>query len=117
MKQRYTIVAHCFDKRGNLLSCATNNYEKTHPLQKFFADKVGHHEKIYLHAEIAAILRAKDRQIHHIRIFRYGANGKTLLAKPCPICIEAIKAFGIKEVTYSTTNGYIRHDLTTNPIP
>lgn len=104
-KQRYTMVAHCYDKRERLLSCATNNYDKTHPLQKYFAEKVGHNERIYLHAEIAAILRAKDRQIHRLRVFRYGANGELLLAKPCPVCMEAIKAFGIQILTYSTKNG------------
>lgn len=108
MKQRYTIVAHCFDKKGNLLSCATNSYDKTHPLQKYFAEKVGHNEKIYLHAEIAAILRAKDRPIHRLHVFRYGANGETLLAKPCPVCTEAIKAFGIKEVYYSTNDNTVK---------
>lgn len=106
-KQRYTIVAHCLDKQNNILSCAANNYDKTHPLQKYFAEKVGHNERIYLHAEIAAILRAKDRQIHRIRVYRYGKDGQLLLAKPCPVCMEAIKAFGIKEVFYSTNEGTI----------
>lgn len=110
-KQRYTIVAHCFDKRGLLLSCATNNYDKSHPLQKYFAEKAGQHERIYLHAEIGAILRAKDRQVHHIRVFRYGANGETLLAKPCPVCMEAIKAFGVKQLSYSSKDGVICEEI------
>ena len=105
MKQRYTIVAHCFDRKGTLLSCATNSYEKTHPIQKYFAEKVGHSAKIYLHAEIAALLKAKDSKVHTMRVFRSGNNGQTLLAKPCPICMEALKAFGIRELYYTTNSG------------
>ncbi len=111
MKQRYTIVAHCYDKRGILISSATNNYDKSHPLQKYFAERVGHNEKIYLHAEIAAILRAKDKQIHRICIYRYGANGEALLAKPCPVCIEAIRAFNIPTITWSTKEGMVTCSL------
>lgn len=111
MKQRYMIVAHCYDKKGNIISSATNSYDKTHPLQKYFAEKVGHGEKIYLHAEVAAILRAKDRQVYRISVSRYGTNGETLLAKPCKICMEAIKAFGIKEVVYSTNDTQLSFNL------
>lgn len=105
MNARVNIIAFCSDQRGMLMSTASNSYSKTHPLQKYFAEKVGHPEKIYLHAEIAAILRCKDKPIHTIKIFRYGADGQTMLAKPCPICMEAIKAFNIPNVYYSTLNG------------
>jgi tRNA(Arg) A34 adenosine deaminase TadA len=108
MNARVTIIAFCSDERGMLLSTASNSYVKTHPLQKYFAEKVGHPEKIYLHAEIAAILKCKDKKIHTIKIFRYGADGATMMAKPCPICMEAIKAFAIPEVIYSSNKGMIR---------
>lgn len=106
MKQRYTIVAHCYDKRGILISCATNNYEKSHPLQKYFAERVGHNEKIYLHAEIAAILAAKGQPIHRIEISRFNKKGEISNAKPCPICMEAIQDFGIDKICYTTDRGY-----------
>lgn len=112
MKKRYNIVAHVKDKRGLLLAVATNNYNKTHPIQAYFASKVGHTPKIYLHAEIAALLRCKDKQPHSIHVFRYGMDGSTALAKPCNICMEAIKAFGIKHIYYTTPGGIIHNDLT-----
>lgn len=100
-KVRHTLTAKCFDKRGRLLSEAVNRYDKTHPVQAYFAKKVGHASKIYLHAEIHAILKAGGKEIHRIEISRYSKVGNQLLAKPCPVCMEAIRAYGIKEVSWS----------------
>lgn len=101
-KERYVIVAHAYDKRGRLISCATNNYEKTHPLQAYYAEKVGHPERQFLHAEILAGIRAKGRQIHTLKVWRYGANGQLLCAKPCAICQEVCKTeFFIPNIWYS----------------
>jgi tRNA(Arg) A34 adenosine deaminase TadA len=99
--KRYTIVAHAFDARGRLLAVATNSYKKTHPLQKFFAEKVGHCERIFLHAEISALLRCKDKRPHTLKVWRYGMDGELRLARPCPVCMEAIKAFGVSNIWYS----------------
>ena len=105
MKTRYTIYAYCYDKHNKLISTGCNSYHKSHPLQAYFAKKVGRPEQIYLHAEIQAILNAKEKQIYSICIAR-GWNHNTKNARPCPICMEAIKAFGIKKITYTTDNGY-----------
>lgn len=99
--RRYTIVAHVYDVRQRLLAVATNSYKKTHPLQKFFAEKVGHHERIFLHAEIAALLRCKDKKPFLIKVWRYGPDGTFRCARPCPICYEALRAFGVSKVEYS----------------
>lgn len=101
MSRTYDILAKCYDKRGRLLSVATNSYRKTHPLQKHFAMLVGHEHKVYLHAEIRAILRAKDQQIYRMTIERYNKNGEPMLAKPCKICELAIKSFNICKVEYT----------------
>lgn len=102
MKTRHKLTAYCYDRKGRLLSTATNSYSKTHPLQAYFAEKVGHAAKIYLHAEIAAIIKAGGKPIHKLVIMRIGKNHQALNAKPCPVCAEAIKAFGIKLVSYTT---------------
>ena len=57
MKARQFIIAKCYDKRGQLLSVGVNSYTKTHPLQAYFAKKVGHSERQFLHAEIHAFYR------------------------------------------------------------
>ena len=100
-KTRYYIIAKCYNKRGQLVGMGTNDYKKSHPLQAYFAKKVGHPERIFLHAEIAAILAARSHRIHSIKVERYDAAGQPVSAKPCPICAKAIKAFGIKEVSYT----------------
>ena len=103
MKIRPTLTARCFDKKGRLLSTAKNDYKKSHPIQKHFAMMVGHDAKIYLHAEILAIIRAGDKQIYKIVITRFSPRtNKALNAKPCPICQAAIKAYGIELVSYTT---------------
>jgi tRNA(Arg) A34 adenosine deaminase TadA len=107
MKSRVVIVAFCYDAKGILLGTASNSYTKTHPIQAYFAEKVGHPHKIYLHAEIAAILRCKDKQIYTIKIYRYGQDGQLALANPCPICREGIKAYKIPHLFYSTPKGMI----------
>lgn len=96
MNKRHYILAKCYDRKGRLLSVGFNSYTKSHPLMASLAKEVGHIDQIYLHAEIAAILRAKDKQIHRISIERYDAAGRPALAAPCPICQRAIKMFGIK---------------------
>ena len=100
----HSLTAIIKDKRGNVLAIGKNSYTKTHPYQAKCAKEVGLPEKIYLHAEIAAILKAKDKQIHRIHIERKGKKGQYLPSKPCPICQEAIKAFGIQIISYTTGN-------------
>jgi len=100
-KKRFFILAKCYNKRGHLLSVGFNSYAKSHPIQKHFADLVGMPEKEYLHAEIAAIIRAKDRKIYRITIERYDAQGNPVSAAPCPICLGAIKAFNISVIEHT----------------
>lgn len=102
MKARQFIQARCYDKHGKLLSVGFNSYTKSHPLMKYFAERVGHSEhKIYLHAEVDAILRARGKPIYRIIIERFNGKGFPMLAKPCPICQLAIAAFGIKIVEHT----------------
>ena len=109
MKKRYQITACCFKKDGTLLSVGSNSYTKTHPLQKYFANKVGQPAKQFLHAEIQALIRARNTQpIYSMTITQFDTKtGKFQDAKPCPICIEAMKAFGVKKISYTTKNGWI----------
>jgi tRNA(Arg) A34 adenosine deaminase TadA len=102
MKTRHVITAQCYDKKGRLLSTAKNNYNKSHPIQAHFASLVGHPARIYLHAEIHAIIKAGDKQIYKMVITRFGKDYKARNAKPCPICAAAIKAYGIKYISYTT---------------
>lgn len=98
---RPTLTARCYDKRGTLIAQATNSYTKTHPLMLHFGRKVGMENRPFLHAEVAALLKCGTQKPYAISIERRTRQGTLALAKPCPICEQAIKAWGIKRVSYS----------------
>lgn len=99
---KHSITAMITDKRGRVLSVGTNSYVKTHTLQAKHANKVGLPEKRFLHAEVSAIVKCKDlTKAHKIVVMRYTKDGKSANAKPCPICMSAIKASGIKFVEWT----------------
>ena len=101
-RQKQTITAIIYDKKGRVLSIGQNDYEKTHPMMLKYGKKVGMPERIYLHAEIAAITRCADmKKAHRMLITRFTKDGKPALAKPCPICESAIKATNIQIVDYT----------------
>lgn len=98
---RHSITAIAHDSRGRVISIGHNSYVKTHPLQASLAQKCGQPQKIYLHAEIDAIIKAKRVKIHTLKIFRIGKNGQYLNAAPCAICQSAIKQVKIKYVIHT----------------
>ena len=93
-KKRYLLKAETFDSHGRKISEAYNDYRKTHPIQSHFAKLANQPARIYLHAEILAIIRAGERKIHTIKITNL--SGK--LSSPCPVCMKAISAYGIKRI-------------------
>lgn len=109
--RKHTLLAKTYDKRGRLISVGTNSYTKTHTIQSYFAKKVNLECKDKLHAEIQALVRAGDKQVYSLSVERYGADGKPALAKPCPICQEAMRAYGVKEVSYTTIDGFVKEKV------
>lgn len=98
----HQVSALILDRRGKVLSVGQNSYIKTHPLQAKHAKKTGNPEKMFLHAEIHAITKCRDLgRAHKIFVSRYNKMGEPVLAKPCPVCISAIKASGIKHVVHT----------------
>ena len=100
MSRRYEIKALAYDKRGKLLSVGLNSYTKTHPLQALLGRKAGKPNAIYLHAELAALLKSKE-QVHKLVVLRYDKDGKPAMAKPCPACQLAITHYGVKHVEHT----------------
>lgn len=98
----HQVTAMIMDRKGKVLSVGQNSYIKTHPLQAKHAAKTGNPEKQFLHAEIHAITKCRDlRKAHKIFVSRYNKMGEPVLAKPCPVCISAIHASGIKHVIHT----------------
>ena len=110
MKTRYEINATITTKHNNTLASCWNSYKKTHPLQKFFAEKVGKPHNIYLHAEVRALIIASIQTYgtpYTLTVKRVDRNNKLMDAKPCEICVEAALFFGIKKINYTTKNGWV----------
>ena len=106
MSKKYILTATVLNKKGKILAIGINSYEKTHPLMLYFAKKIYTDPKrIYKHAELDALLKVRSGKPHTIYVQRVGKNNKHLQAKPCEICHEIIKAFGIKVFKYTTETG------------
>lgn len=102
MNKRHAISAIITDRKGRVLSIGQNSYIKTHPYQAKIARQVGEDDRIFLHAEIHAIIRCKDlSKAHKISIFRFDKQGKPVMARPCEICSTAIKAAGIPIIEHT----------------
>lgn len=100
--RRQEVTAIIYDKHGRILSIGKNSYFKTHPYQKLLAEKCNKPDKIFIHAEVDAILKCRRLdKAHKIFISRFSVAGKPVNAKPCEICAEAIRLAGIKNVTYT----------------
>ncbi len=96
------ITAICYDKRGRILSIGRNSYIKTHPLQARLAKEVGQGNRIFLHAEMAAILKVKDwSKIHKMTVVRLNNKGIPMNATPCEICQKAIQLANIRYVEHT----------------
>lgn len=101
-RKKFHIIATIKDKRGRVLSVGYNSYSKTHPVQKMYADMCGLPHKVYLHAEISAILKLKQPwKAYSIHVERYDSEGNPVNAKPCVICQKAIEAAGITNVEWT----------------
>lgn len=106
----FKVAAFLTDKRGNVLSKGVNSYTKTHPTQAEYAGRTGNEYRIYLHAEIAALVKSKKKP-YAIYIARKFKNDEFALARPCPVCSLALKEAGVKKIVYTTDEGSITIEL------
>ncbi len=91
------------------LASGYNTLTKTHPLQHHYASLVGKPDAIYLHAEMAAIVEARSKGIDltgsSAYVFRRGLAGDVRMCRPCIVCMEALKDFGVNTIIYTTDVG------------
>jgi tRNA(Arg) A34 adenosine deaminase TadA len=104
-KKKYLVLAKVKDYKRKVIGVGTNSYNKSHPLQSHFAKIAGEPHREYLHAEIQALIRCKDKIPYSISIERYDSEGNPALAKPCKVCTAALKAYGVKVIEYTTKEG------------
>lgn len=91
---KQNLIAIAYNKRGCVVAVGRNSYEKTHPFQAKYASKTGCPEAVYLHAEIALLLRllatGRAKTVARIEVKRLKADGSMGLARPCPACAKAL---------------------------
>lgn len=101
---KHVVTAIITDKRGQILSVAQNSYLKTHPLQAHHAKKVGEAYKVFLHAEIHALVRCRDlSRAYKILVTRFNRQGKAMNAKPCRVCMSALRETPIEKIEWTTS--------------
>ena len=98
------------------------NTNKTHPVQKFYNRYREPSDYILpkLHAEISCINQIKHLDINfskvRLYIYRIRKDQPFGLSRPCPSCIAAIKDLGIRDVYYTTNDGYAYEKLEKNKV-
>ena len=103
--KNYYVGAITLDKKGNILSIGFNNYLKTHPYQKMLSEKHFKEDKVFLHAEISALIKCNSTP-YALIVARIGKTESTFrIAKPCCICQAAIKLSSIKKVYFTNDQG------------
>ena len=99
------------------LGCNTN---KTHPVQKFYNRYREPSDTMLpkLHAEISCINQIKHLNINFSKvklyIYRIRKDQPYGMARPCPSCMAAIRDLGIRDIFYTTKEGYSYERLENN---
>lgn len=111
-RKRYELIATAFDRKGRILGAGVNEYHRSHPLMKIYAEKAGESScKIYKHAELSAVLSAGNKKVHSLLVQRFNNDGSPALAMPCPTCQAMLKDFGVKLVKYTTKEGIKEYEI------
>ena len=108
MKKRYHVIAFLYDRKGRLISTGENSYIKTHTIQAKYSRDAGSPSKIFLHAEMDALLKSRHSGLkpHKVVVARYLQNGEPAMAKPCPACQKALEDFGVEEIEWTISENY-----------
>lgn len=89
------------------------NCNKTHPTQKFYNKYRVLSDSMLpkLHAEINCINSIKHLEMNFSKvklyIYRIRKDQPFGLSRPCPSCMAAIKDLGIRDIYYTTNEGYV----------
>ena len=101
------------------IGCNTN---KTHPAQKFYNRYREPSDTMLpkLHAEISCINQIKHLDINFSKvklyIYRIRKDQPFGLSRPCPSCMAAIRDLGIRDIYYTTNDGYAYEKLEKNKV-
>lgn len=95
------------------------NTYKTHPIQMKY-DKFRNIEYMTphihaLHAEIMALTSIKDENVDwnkvEVYIYRKMSKKPFGMSRPCPACMMALKAKGVKHIYYTSNDGLVYENI------
>ena len=107
--------------QGNIIGMGCN-CNKTHPVQKFYNKYRKQSDSMLpkLHAEINCInsIRHLDINFPKVKLYIYRIRkDKTFgMSRPCPSCMAAIKDLGIREIYYTSNEGYVYEKISGHDI-
>ena len=93
------------------------NCNKTHPTQQYYNRYRKRSDTLLpkLHAEISCINQIKHLNINFSKvklyIYRIRKDQPFGMARPCPSCMAAIRDLGIRDIYYTTNDGYVYERL------
>ena len=93
------------------------NCNKTHPIQKKYNRYRKPSDSMLpkLHAEISCLNQIKHLDINFSKvklyIYRIRKDQPFGMARPCPSCMAAIRDLGIRNIYYTTNDGYAHEKL------
>ena len=102
--------------QGNIIASGCN-MNKTHPMQKFYNRYRLESDSLLpkIHAEINCLLamRYMDIDFQKVKLYIYRIRNDRLygMARPCPSCMQAIKDIGIRNIYYTTDEGFAHEIL------
>lgn len=104
--KKYWVIAASLDHHNNIISIGENSYQKTHPIMAKLAIRTGNRTREYLHAEIASLVKNRQKP-ESIIVIRITSTGLIRMARPCNICNLALREAGIKYIYFSGDDGLI----------
>ena len=102
------------------------NTNKSHPIQKMYNKYRSNSNRVFdvdkhnngIHAEMMCLLNTKDLDIEWSKVSIYVARRSVdklyRLCKPCGACMLALKEKGVKNIYYTTPNGYYKERMWKN---
>ena len=93
------------------------NCNKTHPIQKKYNRYRKPSDSMLpkLHAEISCLNQIKNLDINFSKvklyIYRIRKDQPFGMARPCPSCMAAIRDLGVRNIFYTTNDGYAHEKL------
>ena len=108
---RKKVGAVLYNSKKRVIATAVNNDYKSHPRQAWWVQRVGLQEKIFLHAEMSCLIKAREDADTIVVVRLGGHDGKSLRqARPCRICEPALRSAGIEHVYFSVTDNTFQYE-------